>query len=156
MSYSLQPHGLQHAMLPCPSLFPGVCLNSCPLSWWYHLTISSFVTPFLSCLQSFPASGPFPVSQLVTSGGQRIGVSPSTSVLPGNIQGWFSFRIDWFDLFAVQGTLKSLLQHHNSKTSILWCSAFFIVIAIVLNYFLEIIRTVWRIPIHPSPRFTNC
>ena len=67
-----------------------------------------------------------------------------------------SFRIDWFDLFAVQGTLKSLLQHHNSKTSILWCSAFFIVIAVVLNYFLEIIRTVWRIPIHPSPRFTNC
>ena len=85
---------------------------------------SSSVTPFSFCLQSFPASGSFPVSQLFMSGGPSIGVSSSASVLPMNI-GLISFRIDWFDLFAVQGTLKSLLQHHNSKAGILWHSAFF-------------------------------
>ena len=79
--------------------------------------------PFSSCSQSLPASGSFPMSQLFTSGGQSIVVSASTSVLPVNI----SFRMDWLDLFAVQGTLKSLLQHQNSKASILQCSAFFTV-----------------------------
>ena len=83
------PYGLQHARLPCPSLSPGVCSNSCPLSWWYHPTISSSVVPFSSCLQSFPASGSFPVSQLFTSGGQSIGASASALVLPMNIQNWF-------------------------------------------------------------------
>ena len=85
------------------------------------------VACFFSCSQTFQAKGSFPMSWLFTSGGQSIGVSASASVLPMNIQGWFSFRIDWFDLFAVQGTLKSFLQHHNSKTSILWCSAFFMI-----------------------------
>ena len=88
MSNSLWLHGLQHAKLPRPSPTPGVYSNSCPLSWWCHPTISSSVIPFSSCLQSFPASGSFPVSQSFASGGQSIGVSASASVLPMNIQDW--------------------------------------------------------------------
>ena len=84
-----------------------VCSNLCPSSQWCHPTISSSVVPF-SCLQSFPASGSFPTSCLFTSGGQSIGTSASASVLPVNIQGLISFRIDWFDLPAVQSTFKSL------------------------------------------------
>ena len=89
-----------------------------------HLIL--FLVPFSSCLQSFPASRSFQMSQLFTSGGQSIGDSASTSVLPMNT-GLISFRMDWLDLLAFQGTLKSLLQHHSSKASILRCSAFFIV-----------------------------
>ena len=88
MSNSLQPHELQHDRPPCPSPTPGVYQNPCPLSWWCHPTISSPVVPFSSCLQSFPASESFPVSQLFASGGQSIGVSASTSVLPMNTQDW--------------------------------------------------------------------
>ena len=88
MSDSLQPHGLQHARPPCPSPTPGVYPNSCPLCRWCHLTISSSVIPFSSHLQSFPASGSFPMSQFFASGGHSIGVSASTSVLPMNIQDW--------------------------------------------------------------------
>ena len=120
MSDSLQPHGWQHARPPCPSPTPGVYSDPCPLSQWCHPTISSSVIPFSSCLQSFPASGSFQMSHFFTSGGQSFGVSPPASVL-------ISFRMDWLVLLAVQGTLKSLLQHHTSKASILWCSAFFIV-----------------------------
>ena len=115
----MRPHGLQHTRPPCPSPTPGVYSNSCPLS---HPTISFSVIPF-SYLQSSPASRSFPMSQFFTSGGQSIGVSASTSVLPMI----FRFRMDWLDLLTVQGTLKSLLQHHNSKASILRCSGFFIV-----------------------------
>ena len=86
---SLWRHGLQHTRPPCPSPTPGVYPNSCPLSRWCHLTISSSVVPFSSCLQSFPTSGAFPMSQLFASGGQNIGVSASTSVLPMNTQEWF-------------------------------------------------------------------
>ena len=86
---TLQPCGLQHPRLPCPSPTPKACSNSRPSSWWCHPTISSSVVPFSSCLQSFPASGSFPVSQFFASGGQSIGVSASTSVLPMNIQDWF-------------------------------------------------------------------
>ena len=86
MSDSLRLHGLQHSRLPCPSQAPGVRSDSCLLSQWCRPTISSFATP-LSCLQSFPASGSFPVSRLFTSSGQSIGAS--ASVLPMNIQGWF-------------------------------------------------------------------
>ena len=89
MANSLWPHGLQHRRLPCPSLSPGVCSSSYPLSQWCHPTISSSVIPFSSCLQSFPASGSFPVSQFLASGGQSIGVSALASVLPMNIQDWF-------------------------------------------------------------------
>ena len=85
MSNSLRPHGLQHTRLPCPSPSPGACLNSCPLSQGYHLTISSSVIPFSSCLQPFPASGSYLMSGLFTSRGQSIGTS--ASVLPRNIQG---------------------------------------------------------------------
>ena len=84
----LWPHGLQHSRSPCPSSTPGVYSNSCPLNQWCHPTISSSVIPFSSCLQSFPVSGSFPVSQFCPSGGQSIGVSASTSVLPVNIQDW--------------------------------------------------------------------
>ena len=118
---TLWPHGLQHTRLPCPSPTPRAYSNSCHLRPWCHSTISSSVVPFSSWPQSFPASGSFQMSQLFTSGGQSIGVSASTS--PGLI----SFRMDWLDLLAVQGTLKSLFQHHSSKASILWYSAFFIV-----------------------------
>ena len=101
-----------------------VCSNSCPLSQWCHPTILSSVISFSSCPLSFPASGSFPMSWLFTSGHWSIGASASASFTqyPMNIQGWF--RIDWFDLLAVQGTLKSLLQHHSSKASILRHSAF--------------------------------
>ena len=88
VSNSLWPHGLQHARPSCPSPTPGVYPNSCPLNRWCHPAISSSVIPFSSHLQSFPASGSFQMSQLFTSGGQSIGVSASTSVLPMNIQGW--------------------------------------------------------------------
>ena len=126
VSDSLWPYGLQHARLPCPSPSPGAYSNSCPFSWWCHPTISSSVILF-SHLQSFSASESLPMSQFFASGGQSIGVSASASVLPLNIQDWFPF-LDWLDLLVrVQGTLKSLLQHHSSKVSVLWCSAFFIV-----------------------------
>ena len=88
MSDSLWPHGLQHARPPCPTPTPGVYSNSCPFSQWCHPTISSSVVPFSSCLQSFPASGSFQVSQFFTSGGQSIGVSASASVPPMNTQDW--------------------------------------------------------------------
>ena len=89
VSDSFWPHGLQHTGPPCPSLTPGACLNSCPSSWWFHATISSSVVPFSSCLQCFPASGSFPMSQFSASGGQIIGASALASVLPMNIQDWF-------------------------------------------------------------------
>ena len=126
MSDSLQPHELQHARPPCPSPTPRVQPNPCPSSQWCHTTISSSVIPFSSCLQSFPASGSFQMSQLCIRWPKywnfSFNISP-TDEHPGLI----SFRMDWLDLLAVQGTVKSLLQHHSSKASILWSSAFFIV-----------------------------
>ena len=92
-SNSLRSHDLQHDRHPCPTPTPGACSNSCPLSQWYHPTISSSVIPFFSCLKSFPASGSFPMSQFFTSGGHSTGVSASTSILPMNIQGWFSLGL---------------------------------------------------------------
>ena len=88
MSNSLWPHELQHTSPSCPSPTPGVYPNPCPLSWWCHPTISSSVVPFSFCLQSFPESGSFQVSQLYTSGGQSSGISASASVLPMNTQDW--------------------------------------------------------------------
>ena len=118
---SLRPHGLQHSRFPCASPSPGVCSNWCLLNRC-HPTISFSVVPISSCLQSFPASGSCPMSWLFTSGGQIIGASASVEY-----SGWVSFRIDWFYLLVVQRTLKSFLQHHNLKTSVLWGSAFFMV-----------------------------
>ena len=124
MYNSLHPHGLQHARPPCPSPTPRVYSNSCPLSWWCHATISSSVIPFSSWLQSYPASGFFQMSQLFTSGPKYW--SFSFRISPSNeYSGLTFFRMDWLDLFAVQGTLKSPLQHYSSLASILWCSAFF-------------------------------
>ena len=105
MSNSLWPHGLQYARLPCPSLSPRVCSNSCPLNQWYHPTISSSVTSFYSCLQSYLASGSFPVSQTFASIGQSTGAS--ASVLPMNIQCWFPLGIDWFDLCCPKDSRES-------------------------------------------------
>ena len=124
---SLRPHELQHARPPCPSPTPGVHSNSCPLSRWCHPAISSSVVPFSSCSQSLPASESFPVSQLFAWGGQSTGVF-SFSIIPSKERpGPISFRMDWLDLLAVQGTLKSLLQHLGSKSSFLQHSAFFTV-----------------------------
>ena len=112
---------------PCASPTPKVYSNSCPWSQWWHPTTSSSVIPFYSGLQSFPALGSLQISQYFESGGQSIGVSASASVLPMNTQDWFPLEIDWFELLAVQGTLKCLLKQHHSKASILRYSAFFIV-----------------------------
>ena len=127
MSDSLQPCGMEHTRLPCPSPTPRACSNSCPSLQWCHPTLSSSVIPFSSCFQSFPGSGSLPVSHFFASGGQSIGVAASASVVPNEYSGLISFRMNWFDLLSVQGTLKSLLQHHSSKASILQCSAFFMV-----------------------------
>ena len=123
---SLRPHGLQHARPPCPLPTPGVYSNSCPLSQWCHQTISSSVVPFSSHLQSFSASGSFQMSPFLASGGKSIGVSSSASVLPMNIQDWFP--LGWTGWISLQSKgLSRVLQHHSSKASVLWCSAFFIV-----------------------------
>ena len=126
VSNSLRPHGLPHARLPCPSPTPRAHSNSCPSHQWCHPTISSSVIHFSSCLQSFPASGCLPRSWFFASGGQSIGVSASTSVLPMNIQDWSPSG--WTGWISLQSKgLKSLLQHHCSNASILQCSAFFTV-----------------------------
>ena len=126
VSNSLWPHGLQHARCPSPSPTPGACSNSCPSSWWYHPTISPYVISSSSCLQSFPASGTFPKTQFLDQVAKVLELR-----LPHQSFQWIFrtdfFRMDWLDLLAVQGTLKSLLQHHRSKASIPQHSAFFIV-----------------------------
>ena len=125
-SDSLWLRGPQQARLHCPSPFSGACSNSCPLRQWWHPTISSSVIPVSSCLQYYPASESFLLSQLFTSSGQ---------VLEHELQhqsfheywGFISFRMDWLDLLAVWETLKSLLQHHSSEASLLQCSTFYMV-----------------------------
>ena len=111
VSNSLRPYESQHARPPCASQTPGVYSNSCPSSQWCHPTISSSVIPFSSCPQSLPASASFPKSQLFAWGGQSTGASASVPSM--NTQDLTSFRMDWLDLLEVQGTLKSLLQHHS-------------------------------------------
>ena len=110
VSDSLWPHGLQHTMLPCPSPFPGVCSDSCPLSWWCHPTISSSVVPFSFCPQSFPASGSFLMSQLSASG-VHIGASASTLVLLMKIQGWFLLGLTSLIFLLSKGLLFYLTQN---------------------------------------------
>ena len=121
MSNSLKNHKLQHARLAYPSLSPRVWLNSCPLSQWCHPTVSSSVTPFSPCPQSFPASGSFPMIQLFTSGGQSIGAS--ASILPVSIQDWFPLRLT--DLIFLQS--KGLSRVFSSTTVWKHQQAFFIV-----------------------------
>ena len=112
MSDSLWPDGLQHAKRPCPSPTPGVYSNSCPVSWWCHPPILSSVVPFSSCLQSFPASGSFQMSQFFSSGGQSIGVSASASVLPMNIQDWSA--LGWTGWISLQ--FKGLSRVFSNTT----------------------------------------
>ena len=112
MSNSLQPHGLQHTRPPCLSPTPGVYSNSCPLSQWGHPTISSSVVPKSSCLRSFPASGPFQMSQFFISSGQSILVSASASVLPMNIQDWFP--LGWTGWISLQS--KGLSRVFSNTT----------------------------------------
>ena len=124
-SNSLRPHGLQHTRPLCPSPSPKVCPISHSLHWWCHPTISSSDALLSFCPQSFPASRTFSVSQLCTSDDQK-SWSFSFNISPSNkYSGLISLRIDWFDLVAVQGTLRSVLQHHSLKASILWHFAFF-------------------------------
>ena len=126
MSNSLQPHGLLHARLPCPSPTSGTCSNSCPSNRWCHPNISS-CWPLLLPPSIFPSIRVFS-NELVLRIRWPNYWSFSFSISPSNeYSGLISFRIDWFDLLAFQGTLKGLLQHHNSKASILRCSAFLIV-----------------------------
>ena len=120
VSDSLQPHKLQHTRPPCPSPTHGVHSSSHQSSWWCHRAISSSVVPFSSGLQSFPASGSFPMSHLFSSGDKRIGASVSASVLPMFIQGWFPLGLTGFISLQSKG-LKSFLPHHSSKASILLC-----------------------------------
>ena len=120
---SLSPQGLQHTRPPHPLPSPGVCSDSCRLSWWCHPTIASCVVPSF-CLQSFPASGSFWMSWLFASDGQSF--RASASVFPKNVQGWFPLGLTNFISFLSKG-LSRVLQHHNSKTSILQHSAFFMV-----------------------------
>ena len=118
MSDSLRPYGLQHTRLPCPSPTPGAYSNSCPSSQWCHPTISSSVVPFSSCLQSFQASGSFPVSWLFPSGGQSTEVSASASVLPMNIQDWFPLEMTGLILLS-----KGLSRVFSS--TVIWKPQFF-------------------------------
>ena len=137
MSNSLRPYRLQHARLPCSSPAPRAYSNSCPSSQWCHPTISSSVIPFSSHLQSFPASGSFLMSQFFTSGDWSIGVSASESYLPMNIQDWFPLGLT--DVVSLQSKgLKSFLQHHSLKASILWHSAFFYIPTLIS------IRDYWK------------
>ena len=133
---SLRPHGLQHARPPCLSPTPGACSNSCPLSRWCHPTISS-CHPLLLLLSIFPSIRVFSnKSALLIKWPKYWGFSFNIS--PSNeYPGLISFTMEWLDLLAVQGTLKSLLQHHSSKASILWHSAFFIVHSHICTWPLE-------------------
>ena len=126
VSDSLQPHGLQHTRPPCPSPTPRACSNSCTLSWWCHPTISSSVIPFSSRLQSFPAwvSSSHQVAKVLEFQLQH---QSFQWIFRTDFLNELIFRMDWLDLLAVHGTLKTLLQHYSSKVSILQCSAFFIV-----------------------------
>jgi len=126
VSNSLWHHGLQQARLPCPSPTPRACSNSCPSSQWCHPTISSSVASFSSSLQSCPASGSSPMSQFFASGGQSIGTSASASVLPMNSQEWLPLGLTGLISLQSKG-LSRVFSNTSSKTSVLWCSAFFIV-----------------------------
>ena len=127
VSDSLWPHGLQHARLPCPSPTPRACPNSCASSGWCHPTISSSSHPLLLPPSIFSSLRVFSSESVLHIRWPEYW-SFSFSISPSNeYSGLISFRTDWLDLFAVQGTLKSLLQHYSSKASILWHSAFFIV-----------------------------
>ena len=127
---SLWPYGLKHARLPCPSPTPRACSNSCPSSQWCHPTMSSSVIPFSSCLQSFPASGSFLMSQLFSSGGQSFGASASASVFPVNIKDWFPLGLTGLISLQSKGisrvfpnTIVQMYLFFGTQTS-LWSSSY--------------------------------
>ena len=122
MSNSLQPHEQQHDKLPCPSLSPRVCLNSCPLSWWCHSSHLILCRPFSSCLQSFPVPRSFLMSQLFTSGGQSIEVSASSSILPMSIQSWFLLGLTGLIFLLSKGLSRVLL---TLESTTIWKHQFF-------------------------------
>ena len=154
VSDSLRSHRLQHARLPSTSPSPRACSNSCLLSRWCHPTISSSVVPFSSCLQSFPTSGSFLKSALWFRWPKYWNFSSRIS--PSNeYSGLISFGIDWFDLLAVQGTLKSLLQPHSSKASILQHSAFFMVQLSHLYCYYLIVKSLSCVRLFSTP-WTVC
>ena len=124
-SNSLWPHGLQHSRLPCPSPAQRACSNSCTFSWWYHPTISSSLIPFSSSI--FPRIRVFSNESVLHIRWPKYWRFSFSISSFNEYSGLISFRIDWFDLLVVPGTLKGLLQHHSSKASILQCSAFFMV-----------------------------
>ena len=127
MSNSLWSHELQHTRLPCPLLLPGLCSNSCPLSQWCNRTVSPLCRPFVLLPSIFPSIRVFSNDSAICIRWTKYW-SFSFSISPSNeYSGLISFSIDWFDLLVIQGTLKSLLQQHSSKASILWRSAFFMV-----------------------------
>ena len=135
MSDSLWSHGLQHARRPCPSPTPRACANSCPSSRWCHPTISSSVFAFSSCLQSFPASRSFPMSQFFTSSGQTIGVSTSTSVLSTNIQDWFPLGLT--GLITLQSKGLSRVFCNTTVQKSINSSAFSFLYSSTLTYTLD-------------------
>ena len=144
MSYSLRPHGLQHTRLPCPSQTPGAYSNSWPSSWWCHPTVSSSVVPFSSCLQSFAASGSFPISQFFASGDQSIGISVSASVLPMNIKDWFP--LGWTGWISLQSkglsgvfSNTTVQKHQFSGLSFLYSPA----LTSIPDYWKTIALTRW-------------
>ena len=142
MSDSLWLHGPQHARPPCPSPTPGAHSNSCSLSWWCHPTICSFVVPFSSCLQSFPALGSFQMSQFFTSGGQRIGVSASASVLPMIFQDWFPWGLTGLISLQSEGISSSPTpQFKNINSSpffmvFIWSSSAFFMVQLFIHAWL--------------------
>ena len=125
--YSLRPHGLQLARPPCPSPTPRGYLNSCPLTWWCHPTILSSVIPFSSCLQSFPASGSFPMSQFFTSGDHSIGVSALASVLPMTIQDWCPLGLTGWISLQSKGFSRVFSNTTVQKHQFLGAHLFFVV-----------------------------
>ena len=127
VSDSLWPHELQQAKFPCPSPSPRVRSSSCPLSQWCFPTISSSAIPFSSCPQVPPSFRVFSNESVLHIRWPKYWSFSFNISASNKYSGLISFRMDWLDLFAAQGTLKSLLQHHTSKTSIFWCSAFYIV-----------------------------
>ena len=127
MSDSLWLHELQHIRFPCPSLSPRLCSNSYPLCQWCHPTISSSCCPLLLLHSIFPSIRVFSNESALRIRWPKY-QSFTFSISPSNeYSGLISFKMNWLDLLALQGTLKSILQHHSSKASVLWCSAFFMV-----------------------------
>ena len=157
MSDSLQPHELQHARFPCPSLSPWFCSNSSLLSQGCHPIISSSITLFSSCHSVFPSIKVFSSESAFCIRWPKYWSFSFSTSPASEYSGLISFRIDWFDLLAVQGTLKSLLQHHSLKASVLWCSAFFLVHLSYANMTTKksITLTIWTYMLNKDQQWDN-